>query len=132
MNSLDSPKYGLIRNKENRNLDKMSAKLDVSVTMSTSEIRRFMSNSNDTLTSFKNTFMEESTKDVLTAKQKTDLLYSHFLEILQSRTNDSEVFDTVQDLIAGNELIVVYYIPRPGNINKKLCVVECYCTTKNQ
>lgn len=102
MSSFDSPKYGLIRNKENRNLDKMSAKHDISVTMSTSEIRRFMNNSNDTLSTFKNTFMEESTTDVLTSKQKTNLLYGHFLEILQSRTNDSEVFETVQDLIAGN------------------------------
>lgn len=98
MNStLDSPKFGLIRNKDHRG----SAKPDISITMSTSEIRRFMNNSNETLTSFKHSIMEDSS-DVLTSKQKTNLLYGHFLEILQSRTNDSEVFETVQDLIAGN------------------------------
>ncbi|XP_036329196.1 nuclear pore complex protein Nup107 [Rhagoletis pomonella] len=32
-------------------------------------------------------------------KGKTDLLFPQFLEVLQSRTNDSEVFDTIQDLI---------------------------------
>lgn len=100
MNStLESPRFGLIRNKDHRG---PSAKPDISITMSTSEIRRFMNNSNETLTSFKHSLMEESnTTDVLTSKQKTNLLYGHFLEILQSRTNDSEIFETVQDLIAG-------------------------------
>lgn len=32
-------------------------------------------------------------------KDKTDALYIHFLEVLQSRSNDAEIFDTVQDLI---------------------------------
>jgi nuclear pore complex protein Nup107 len=32
-------------------------------------------------------------------KQKTDSLYTQFLEIIISRTNDSEIFETVQDLI---------------------------------
>lgn len=32
-------------------------------------------------------------------KEKTDSLYIHFLEVLQSRSNDAEIFDTVQDLI---------------------------------
>lgn len=32
-------------------------------------------------------------------KEKTDSLYTHFLEVLQSRSNDAEIFDTVQDLI---------------------------------
>lgn len=31
--------------------------------------------------------------------EKTDLLFPQFLEVLQGRTNDSEVFDTIQDLI---------------------------------
>lgn len=98
MNStLDSSKFGLIRHKDIR-----STKPDISITMSTSEMRRYMSNSNETLTSFKHSLMEGSTTEVLTSKQKTNLLYGHFLEILQSRTNDSEVFETVQDLIAGN------------------------------
>lgn len=34
-----------------------------------------------------------------TIKQKTDRLYEHFLDIAQSRTNDTEIFDTVQDMI---------------------------------
>ncbi|XP_067622846.1 nuclear pore complex protein Nup107 isoform X2 [Eurosta solidaginis] len=32
-------------------------------------------------------------------KEKTNLLFPQFLEVLQARTNDSEVFDTIQDLI---------------------------------
>lgn len=32
-------------------------------------------------------------------KEKTDSLFTHFLEVLQSRSNDAEIFDTVQDLI---------------------------------
>lgn len=35
----------------------------------------------------------------LSTKEKTNMLFPQFLEILQSRTNDSEVFDTIQDLI---------------------------------
>ncbi|XP_013100410.2 nuclear pore complex protein Nup107 [Stomoxys calcitrans] len=32
-------------------------------------------------------------------KEKANMLFPQFLEILQARTNDSEVFDTIQDLI---------------------------------
>ncbi|XP_075153199.1 nuclear pore complex protein Nup107 [Haematobia irritans] len=32
-------------------------------------------------------------------KEKADMLFPQFLEVLQARTNDSEVFDTIQDLI---------------------------------
>lgn len=98
MNStIDSPKFGLIRNRDHRGV----SKADMSMAMSTSDMRRFMNNSNETLTTYKHSMMEESTTDVLTTKQKTNLLYGHFLEIIQSRTNDSEVFETVQDLITG-------------------------------
>ena len=34
-----------------------------------------------------------------TFKEKADMLFPQFLEVLQARTNDSEVFDTIQDLI---------------------------------
>lgn len=89
---------GFIRNRDSRDLPKA----DMSMNMSASDMRRFMNNSNETLTSYKHSILEDTTADVLTTKQKTNLLYGHFLEILQSRTNDSEVFETVQDLIAGN------------------------------
>ncbi|XP_037026335.1 nuclear pore complex protein Nup107 [Bradysia coprophila] len=96
MNStFDSPKFGLIRNMDNRGMPKG----DMSMNMSTSDMRRFLNNSNET-TSYKHSVMDETATDVLTTKQKTNSLYGHFLEILQSRTNDSEVFETVQDLIA--------------------------------
>ncbi|XP_054741570.1 nuclear pore complex protein Nup107 [Anastrepha obliqua] len=39
------------------------------------------------------------THHMCSLKEKTDLLFPQFLEVLQGRTNDSEVFDTIQDLI---------------------------------
>lgn len=32
-------------------------------------------------------------------RQRTDALFAHFLEVVQARTNDSEIFETVRDLI---------------------------------
>ncbi|XP_011195032.1 nuclear pore complex protein Nup107 [Zeugodacus cucurbitae] len=42
--------------------------------------------------------MEEN-QNIFLLKEKTDLLFPQFLEVLQGRTNDSEVFDTIQNLI---------------------------------
>ncbi|CAD6999399.1 nuclear pore complex protein Nup107 [Ceratitis capitata] len=39
------------------------------------------------------------TQHMSSVKEKTDLLFPQFLEVLQGRNNDSEVFDTIQDLI---------------------------------
>lgn len=37
--------------------------------------------------------------DANVIQQKTDQLYDHFLAVLQSRTNDTEIFDAIQDMI---------------------------------
>lgn len=37
--------------------------------------------------------------DEAVVKAKTDQLYEHFLEVVRVRTNDAEIFDTVQDMI---------------------------------
>lgn len=88
---------------------------DVSVTMSTSEIRQFLDKSNLSVvaspTLFRNVYNNANTTGSIagstftgaeqqsSAKELTEHLYGHFLEVLQSRSDDSEVFDTVQDLI---------------------------------
>lgn len=41
----------------------------------------------------------EENQNIFLLKEKTDLLFPQFLEVLQGRTNDSEVFDTIQNLI---------------------------------
>nr|XP_014097162.1 nuclear pore complex protein Nup107 isoform X1 [Bactrocera oleae] len=41
----------------------------------------------------------EENKHIFLLKEKTDSLFPQFLEVLQGRTNDSEVFDTIQNLI---------------------------------
>lgn len=50
----------------------------------------------DTFIPVNNTYVK---LDPTTIKQKTDLLYEHFLVVAQGRTNDTEIFETVQDLI---------------------------------
>lgn len=37
--------------------------------------------------------------EALKKEEKTDSLFAYFLDALQSRSNDAEIFDTVQDLI---------------------------------
>lgn len=88
--------------------------LDYSVTMSNSEILRFLDSTHagDSPTLFRNIYNANNTtlgllpvgteildKQQIPARDLTGQLYSNFLEVLQSRTDDSEVFDTVQDLI---------------------------------
>ncbi|XP_039951092.1 nuclear pore complex protein Nup107 [Bactrocera neohumeralis] len=62
----------------------------------------FFGNYNDTTCDVFNisdrSTLEENTKLFL-LKEKTDSLFPQFQEVLQGRTNDSEVFDTIQNLI---------------------------------
>lgn len=77
--------------------------VDVSITMGSDEVRRFLDNSSmmgpGTPTQFFMPTDPTESEDLVYNQQKTEQLFSHFLEILQSRTNDSEIFDTVKDLI---------------------------------
>lgn len=55
-----------------------------------------------TFNGFDNTLAagNEYTKiDEAVVKAKTDQLFEHFLEVVRVRTNDAEIFDTVQDMI---------------------------------
>ena len=113
---LDTPKPGLIRthaaataaNKAftEETIQNIMDVADGSVTMAPHELRQFFSATNRNATFNRSTFMDAtedyyggSTTDSICGKQKNDLLFGHFLEILQSRTNDSEIFDTIKDLI---------------------------------
>lgn len=87
--------------------------VDCSITMNSDEMRRYLDyptvgsnltiNHQPSRTLFASTDSLNLTaldaEHVQTVRQKTEALYPHFLEIVQSRTNDSEVFDTVRDLI---------------------------------
>lgn len=90
--------------------------LDYSVTMSNSEIFRYLDTTNTASpTLFRNIYNAGNNTtigilpagtDLVSAEQQqssgrdlTGQLYGNFLEVLQSRTDDSEVFDTVEDLI---------------------------------
>lgn len=42
---------------------------------------------------------EYTKMDEAVVKSKTDQLYEHFLEVVRVRTNDTEIFETVQDMI---------------------------------
>lgn len=82
-----------------------SMDFDLSMTIDPTERRYLLENSlnrNNTSELFGTTFGDTSRiqeKSFIQTKQKTDQLFFHFVEVLQSRTNDSEVFETVQDLI---------------------------------
>lgn len=78
--------------------------LDGSITMGSDEVRRFLDNSSimGIGTPTQTFFMPHDgldADDFVSTQHKTNMLYSSFLEILQSRTNDSEIFDTIKDLI---------------------------------
>lgn len=89
---------------------------DCSITLRPNELQRFLDQQNNTtLSTFSggNSFIagaadavSVSERSILdhgmeqqTIKEKTDMLFPQFLEVLQGRTNDAEVFDTIQDLI---------------------------------
>lgn len=89
--------------------------VDCSMTMNSDEMRRYLDfqtgggGANGTLQHSQNRTMFPSNdslnltalaaEHVQTVRQKTESLFPHFLAIVQSRTNDSEVFDTIRDLI---------------------------------
>lgn len=86
--------------------------IDCSMTMNSDEMRRFLDfqtgGANGTLQTQNRTMFPSNdslnitalaAEHVQTVRQKTESLYPHFLAIVQSRTNDSEVFDTIRDLI---------------------------------
>lgn len=88
--------------------------IDCSMTMNSDEMRRYLDfqtagvGANGTLQIQNRTMFPSNdslnvtalaAEHVQTVRQKTESLYPHFLAIVQSRTNDSEVFDTVRDLI---------------------------------
>lgn len=87
--------------------------VDISMTMNSDEMRRYIDDSamapaaadsmlTQNLTLFGGTVAADINSDSLdmaSAKQHADSLYSRFLENLRCRTNDSEIFDTIKDLI---------------------------------
>lgn len=52
-------------------------------------------------------------------KEKTEVLYSQFLEILHSRTNDSEVFDIIQDMIQACTDVLDEVVKSGRKLNEK-------------
>lgn len=102
--SLVTSKRGLIRTKDGKVQQQQSLKFpeienmmdyDMSLTMNSNEFRKFFDNTMESSLRYSTTNLSET----FSTKQKTDQLYSQFLEVLQSRSNDIEVFETVQDLI---------------------------------
>lgn len=75
-----------------------------SITMAPHEISRFLdctTSASPTLFLNDDQYSIAGTNSQMDSNKQhcADLLYGNFLEILQSRTNDSEVFETVKDLI---------------------------------
>lgn len=58
--------------------------------------------------------------NVDTFKEKADMLFPQFLEVLQARTNDSEVFDTIQDLIHTCAGVVEECQKETSKLNEKI------------
>lgn len=74
--------------------------IETSITMLPNELRQFL----DSTSLFERSRYVVENKhnqkiENFSVEQKTGQLYGDFLTILQSRTNDSEVFETVQDII---------------------------------
>lgn len=104
--SLANTSRGLIRPRDRRNrfgMDLESTSGDMSLSMVTQEMNRFLDNTtfgevtNRRSSIFDVQSIADSTMSV--TKGKSEQLFSQFLVILQSRTNDSEIFETVKDLI---------------------------------
>lgn len=102
-----SSKRGLLKTRDGRvkfsDDTNQSMDFDLSMTLDPTERRYLLdtSNRNNTSELFGTTFGDSRIQEQSFAqtKQKTDQLFFQFVEVLQSRTNDSEVFETVQDLI---------------------------------
>ena len=98
----------LIRNRESKaNLerslrDDSMMDFDFSVPAEPRDARRFMETSNivnNSMFTSNSVYSGSQTNISVVVKQKTDHLYTQFLEVIQSRHNELEVFETLQDLI---------------------------------
>lgn len=72
----------------------------------------------DTLIPINNTYVK---LDPSVVKQKTDLLYEHFLAIVQGRNSGSEVFETVCDLIQACSDTFDDILKNGGRLNDRNC-----------
>lgn len=98
----------LIRNRESKaNLerslrDDSMMDFDFSVPAEPRDARRFLETSNivnNSMFTTNSVYSGSQTNISVVVKQKTDHLYTQFLEVIQSRHNELEVFETLQDLI---------------------------------
>lgn len=112
-------KRGLIRAKEPRaDVLNKSRNLDMSISLAPSEIQRILDGHNTSNLNNSGNFsmLYESTSNILgtepansersvfasndlNVREKANMLFTQFLEVLQSRTNDTEIFDTIHDII---------------------------------
>lgn len=75
---------------------------DLSITMSRGEMKglREEATTGESIRSFYNlTRSDDTPMASMNGREKSHLLFQQFLEILQSRTSDTEIFDTIQDII---------------------------------
>jgi hypothetical protein len=79
------------------NLEQTITQLDDSY-MKKSLIRTRQNVLRDDLSMISSASVYGSTAQSVLIKEKTDLLYSHFLAVIQSSSNELEIFDTVQHL----------------------------------
>ncbi|KAM7351759.1 nuclear pore complex protein Nup107 [Cochliomyia hominivorax] len=92
----------------------MNDSLNYSITLMPTELQRMLDQSNLNSSALGSSFRADAladnqslcdrsimdqTTNIDLFKEKADMLFPQFLEVLQARTNDSEVFDTIQDLI---------------------------------
>lgn len=99
--SVVKSKRGLLRAKDRPQLDESTAAtmdFDLSVTVGPQEIRSFMLDGN---LSGSRMSLAGSVASVTgtNVKNRADALFGQFLEVLQRRSSESEVFETVEDLI---------------------------------
>lgn len=76
---------------------------NLSLTLGPDEVRRFLNNDSENDLTFNPTMYANSDTDnnfnTVSTKDTLNSLYSRFLDNLKIRTNDSEIFETVKDLI---------------------------------
>lgn len=97
-------KRGLLKTRDGRiKFADESMDFDLSITLDPTERRYFDSSYRNNASELFGTTLNDSSRiqeqSFVQSKSKTDQLFFQFVEVLQSRTNDSEVFETVQDLI---------------------------------
>ncbi|XP_059621450.1 nuclear pore complex protein Nup107 [Phlebotomus argentipes] len=102
---------GLIRKKESGLFDEsFSASQETSISLANAEIRKLLEEEKGREKTvldvrqyigrmFDGLEMEKPELGIVSAPVKAEQLYTQFLEVLQGRTNDAELFETIQDLI---------------------------------